>query len=93
MLARLSMLRTGRRRGVFAAGATGRGRLNPERPGPDDLGSAGDDRGLEELNPPAGTDDLGPHLERPDGRRPEQLVGHPSEGEAVGGGQLFERAH
>ena len=87
------MLRTGRRCGVLAAGATGRGHLNPERPGPDDLGSVGDDRGLEELNPAAGTDDLGAHLERSDGRRSEQLVGHPSQGEALGGGQLFERAH
>jgi hypothetical protein len=50
-------------------------------------------RRLEQLNPPAGTDDLGVDGKLSQWDRPQKLVGDAADPESLSGRQLLERAH
>ena len=91
---RAPVLRPRWRRGVRGGSVRTRGRdLDLERASPYHLDSVGENRRLEELHAPPRPDDLRVQLERSDGNRPHELVGHAGHAKTVRGGELFELPH
>ena len=75
------------------AARAGIGALDLERPRPHYFDPAREDRTLEQLDAAPRASDLGLDLDRSNRDRAKQLIGHPSQAQALRRGESLERPH